>query len=326
MSGHCGYIFKEMGASVRLTTMESFAIPPQALLYWRRAIKSRWLIPGLNLLLVLWLAWLLAQISWAFFSGNDAADDAGAVPAVTAISRDQQRHNERQIADWHLFGTESRAQPVKQEAAPVDAPDTSLKLTLSGVFASSDDNEARAIIGDQRGKEDSYAPGDSLPGGVKLSAIHADRVILLRNGLYETLRLPRDKRRGGAVQSISHRQARPVTGSAGGSGVKRNAALQRYRSEIKSNPNSFMEYVRATPARENGQFIGFRLQAGRKAGALAELGLQPGDVVTSINGVMIDNPAKGMEAMRALGKGQNVNVTLLRGGEDVSMNFSLPAQ
>jgi general secretion pathway protein C len=317
-----------MGASVRLTTMESFAIPPQALLYWRRAIKSRWLIPGLNVLLVLWLAWLLAQISWAFFSGGDGSADTDAVPAVSAISRDQQRHSDRQIADWHLFGAESRAQPVKQEAAPVDAPDTRLRLTLSGVFASSDDNEARAIIGDERGKEDSYAPGDSLPGGVKLSAIHADRVILQRNGLYETLRLPRDLGRGrSATPSISHRQSRSVSGSGdASSGVNRNAALQRYRSEIKSNPNSFMEYVRASPARQNGQFIGFRLQPGRKAGALAELGLQPGDVVTSINGVMIDNPAKGMEAMRALGKGQNVNVTLLRGGEDVSMNFSLPAQ
>ncbi len=303
--------------------MESYAIPPQALQYCRRVIKSRWLIPGLNLLLILWLAWQLAQFSWAFFTGGNETADAGQGVAVTAVKQEQQRHNERQIAAWHLFGTQSKQQPVVKQAAPVDAPDTRLKLTLSGVFASDDDKEARAIIGDQRGKEDTYAPGDSLPGGVKLSEIHTDRVILLRNGLYETLRLPRDQRRGGRAQTISHRRSRSVTGSS--SPIDRNAALQRYRNEIKTNPSSFMEYVRATPARENGQFIGFRLQAGRKRGALNELGLQPGDVVTSINGIIIDNPAKGMEAMRALGDGQNVAVTLLRGGEEVSMNFSLPA-
>lgn len=311
-----------MGATVRLTTMASFAIPPQALTYWRRAIKSRWLIPGLNLLLILWLAWQLAQFSWAFFSGAGETTGDAADIAVTAVKREQQRHNERQIAAWHLFGTQSTPQPEVKQVAPVDAPDTRLRLTLSGVFASADDKEARAIIGDERGKEDTYAPGDSLPGGVKLSAIHADRVILLRNGQYETLRLPRDLRRGGRVKPLSHRQARPVRG---GAVVDRNAALQRYRREVKANPSSLMDYVRATPARENGRFIGFRLQAGRKAGALNELGLQPGDIVTRINGVDIDNPAKGMEAMRALGDGQTVAVTLLRSGQEVSMNFSLPA-
>lgn len=304
--------------------MASFAIPPQALQYWRRATKSPWLIPGLNLLLVLWLAWQLAQFSWAFFSGGDDIAEDEATVQVSTVKPEQQRHNERQIAAWHLFGAPSQKQPVVQEAAPVDAPDTRLRLTLSGVFASEDDKEARAIIGDQRGKQDSYSAGDSLPGGVKLSAIHPDRVILQRDGRYETLRLPRNQRRGGAVKPLSHRQARRVnTGS--GPAFDRNAALQRYRREIKANPSSLMEYVRATPARENGQFIGFRLQPGRKAGALRELGLEPGDVVTSINGVIIDNPAKGMEAMRALGAGQNVAVTLLRRGEEVSMNFSLPA-
>lgn len=301
--------------------MASFVLPPQALQYWRRAARSRWLIPGLNLLLVLWLAWQLAQLSWAFISGDTQQAGRADVPVVETVKRNEQRHNERQIANWHLFGTATQTQPVRQPA-PVDAPDTRLRLTLSGIFASEDESEARAIIGDERGKEQSYAIGDSLPGNVKLSAIHSDRVILERNGRYETLRLPRD-RKGGGVPAVSHRNARPV--ARNNSAVDRNAALQRYKSEIKKNPSSFMNYVRATPARENGQFIGFRLQAGRQRGVLNELGLQPGDIVTGINGIAIDNPAKGMEAMRALGEGQNVNVTLLRGGEEVSMNFTLPA-
>jgi general secretion pathway protein C len=71
--------------------------------------------------------------------------------------------------------------------------------------------------------------------------------------------------------------------------------------------------------------VGFRLQAGPQRGALKELGLQPGDVVTAINGVQIDSPAKGMKAMQALGEGDSVNVTLLRGGQETSLSLTLPS-
>jgi general secretion pathway protein C len=86
-----------------------------------------------------------------------------------------------------------------------------------------------------------------------------------------------------------------------------------------------MNYVKATPERKDGKFIGFRLQAGKDPAAMKELGLMPGDVVMSINGVQIDSPAKGMKAMQALGEGDSVNVTLLRGGQETSMSLTLPS-
>jgi len=291
---------------------------------WKQASKSRWLIPLVNVLLVLWLAWLLATITWSFFAGEDEDVDAADSAVVAPVKRAQQGLDERQIAGWHLFGSTTQ-QPVEVKPAPVDAPDTRLNLTLSGVFASPDKQEARAIIGDPRGREQSYKVGDSLPGGVKLSEIHEDRVILQRNGGYETLRLPRDQNNNAAARTVSHQQSRRVNARPGNRAVNPNAALQRYRNEIKNNPRSLMNYVRATPARENGQFIGFRLQAGRKPGVLQELGLQPGDVVTNINGVAIDNPARGIQAMRQMSDGQTINVTLLRGGQEVTMDFTLPA-
>jgi len=40
--------------------------------------------------------------------------------------------------------------------------------------------------------------------------------------------------------------------------------------------------------------------------------------------VQIDSPSSGMKAMRALGEGDSVNVTLLRGGQETSLSLSLP--
>lgn len=271
-----------------------------------------------NILLVIWLAWLLAQLTWVLLpdSGPGEAQPVDVTPVP--VARQQPRIDERQIASWHLFGEAVKEQPVKKTT--VDAPETRLKLTLRGVFASDDSKSAsmRAIVGDPRGKEESYAPGDPLPGGAKLSEIYPDRIILERGGRFETLRLPKKTMNTGSAAPGSSSRARTATsGNA--------AAFSRYRSEIKRNPSSLMNYIRTTPERKDGKFIGFRLQAGKDPGAMKELGLVPGDIVTSINEVQIDSPAKGMKAMQALGEGDSVNVVLLRDGKETSMSLTLPS-
>jgi general secretion pathway protein C len=155
-----------------------------------------------------------------------------------------------------------------------------------------------------------------------LSEIYADRIILERGSGFETLRLPREEGVSTGPRSFSHRNATQLNSSTSSSRVE---AFTRYRNEIKQNPASFLNYVRATPAKQNGKFIGFTLQEGPQAGAFEELGLSPGDIVTSINGVAIESPADGMKAMQALGNGDSIDVTLLRGGQEVSLNLTLPS-
>lgn len=296
--------------------MVSLAFSQTALLSWLRPERSAQFARLINLLLVVWLAWLLAGLSWLLFPEPENAPLAqprsgGAAP----IERRQPVIDEQQIASWHIFG-EAGADKAEVQPTTVDAPDTSLKLTLRGVFASEDPNEARAIIGDPRGEEKHYKVGDPLPGNARLTEIHPDRIILERNGSYETLRLPRDLT---TAQGGGARGAQPVASA------DRASAFNRYRNEVRQNPSSFLNYVRATPARDNGRFIGFRLQPGRERGALKDLGLKPGDIVTSINGVVIDSPAKGMQAMQALGNGDRVSVTLLRNGQETALNLVLPS-
>ena len=299
--------------------MVSLALPQSALLNRIRQVQTGQLARLVNSLLVIWLAWLLAEMSWMLLPDTRTGEPQSVAVEPEQLTRQAPRIDERQIASWHLFGEAGKDKPVKKTA--VDAPETRLKLTLRGVFASDDSSSAsgaRAIIGDPKGKEDSYAPGDPLPGGATLSEIYPDRIILERNGRFETLRLPKKTMNTGSVRLNSRSTARST--SSGNA-----AAFSKYRSEIKKNPASLMNYVRATPERKDGKFIGFRLQAGKEPGAMKELGLKPGDVVTSINGVQIDSPAKGMKAMQALGEGDSVNVTLLRGGQETSMSLTLPS-
>ncbi len=299
--------------------MVSLALPQNAFQNLLRVGQTPIFIKLINGLLVVWLAWQMAGLSWSILPSSPREESAVVEPDPQPVQRKQALVNEKQLADWHLFG-EVGQQAVTKKATPLSAPETQLRLTLKGVFASDEEGVGRAIIGDPKGKEESYSVGDPLPGGARLSEIYVDRIILERNGRFETLKLPKE-RSASTPQSVSHRTATRV----GGNNRERATAFNKYRSEIKRNPSSFLNYVRATPARQGGKFIGFRLQAGEKRGALKDLGLSPGDIVTSINGVQIDAPAKGMKAMQALGEGDSVSVTLLRGGQELSLNLTLPA-
>ena len=303
--------------------MVSLAISQSTLQSWLVPERIGRLAKLTNILLVLWLAWLLAELSWLLIPGAEQTAEVPVELVPQSVTPQQPRVDERQIASWHLFGVAGADKPVAKPKK-LDAPETRLKLTLRGVFASDEHASGRAIVGDPKGKEESYAVGDPLPGGVKLSEIYPDRIILERNGRFETLRLPRELA-ASSPATVSHKSATRIklTGSADSTG--RAAAFQKYRNEIKQNPSAFLNYVRATPYRQKGKFVGFRLQPGTQRGAMNELGLQSGDIVTAINGVQIDSPAKGMKAMQALGEGDTVDVRLLRGGQETSMSLTLPS-
>ena len=117
----------------------------------------------------------------------------------------------QQIAAWHLFGDPAE-QPQVQAPPEEEIPETKLNLVLRGVMAVEDEGRAQAIIAKPGGDEQHYGVGDSLPGGAVLKEIKPASVILLRNGQFETLSLPKEQvevqrsaaapgRRGGAPSS-----------------------------------------------------------------------------------------------------------------------------
>ncbi len=209
-----------------------------------------------------------------------------------------------------LFG-----EPVATAATSIeDAPDTKLDLSLIGVFATGD-SSALAIIASGRRPEALYAVGDDLPGGATLRAIYADRVILERNGDLETLRLPQESLGGLTTTEDPTGIARTDT-SLG-------SQLQAYRREAMRNPARMAEYVEAQPVEQGGRFLGYRLILKKDVPVFNELGLSPGDIITEVNGIALDQPDAGIRALRQLATARELNLTVLRNGrtETVQANF-----
>jgi general secretion pathway protein C len=278
--------------------------------------NTRWLIRGVNLLLVLWIASLLASLTWGLVTpqGNSQLEniEVTASPAVA----DPNAQLMRQLPSWHLMGVVTRKQAPVVTSTPVDAPDTRLKLVLRGVFASEESGKAQAIIADPKGKEEHYAVGDRLPGNAELSEVYPDRVILQRNGRYETLRLIPDSRS----------KARPVTRSHVQTlGKKHEQRINEIRQKIKQSPNTLIDAVRPRPFMgEGGAMAGYTLMPGRDPALFRELGLRPGDVVVQINGIRLDSKENGMQALKSIQSGDQASMTLLRGGQKQVVNLRMP--
>jgi general secretion pathway protein C len=286
-----------------------------------RLMQSDWTrhaIRILNLLLIVWIAWLLATMTWSLLTKPEPVGTA--LPEAVPITpqANLQENLVRQLPNWHLFGEVApEAAPVKA-IVPADAPDTRLKLSLHGTFSSHDAELARAIIADERGDEEMYAVGDILPGNAELSEIQTDKVILLRGGRYEVLRLPRDTLTGDAGSAtISAADAMQVNTTS--------ERLQSLRQTLRQNPKSLFGLVRTIPKKDDqGKMIGYILQPGREPELFQQMGLKPGDVVTRINDINLDNLASGMQALRSVQSGDTVSMTVLRGTEQEDLSFRLP--
>jgi general secretion pathway protein C len=206
------------------------------------------------------------------------------------------------LTSSHLFG-EVAAQRSPVAEAVIDAPETTLTLVLTGttsLVGMEHDPLSSAIIASNRGEDRRYPVGQTIQDadGATVHAVYSDRVLLNRNGHIETLRLPE-------LAASSSRMAIPSPVSQG---------VQPLRDAISENAARLTDVVRLAAHVQEGQLIGFRVTPGRDRAAFEALGLKPGDVVTDINGTVLDDPSRGFQIFQALGESAQANVTVLRDG------------
>jgi len=86
-----------------------------------------------------------------------------------------------------------------------------------------------------------------------------------------------------------------------------------------------MDLVRAEPVRDRatGKLKGYRIRPGRDRQLLSRFGLRSGDVVTSINGIPMDNPLKALELMRDVSSLSQISLEVERNGAPQSFSFQI---
>jgi general secretion pathway protein C len=273
-------------------------------------------------------AWLLAHLVWQFLprgdAGAGAAVPSGAVPAAAPA---------RPIASWHLFG---QAPPRPGAAGAGTA--TTLSLILRGTVADADAKAGVAVVADMNGGERAYRVGQELAPGARLAGVYPDRIVVERGGVQETLRLARDRnlapadvvRATPATASSRAPASRPAAAAAPTAPAQKAAQAdapkdwQQTVARLRQNPDELMRRVPVVPVLDGTRLTGVRLAEGGDGALIGRIGLRPGDVVTSVNGMPVDSLARGREIMTSLAGAQSARVTVLRDGKPTDLTIGLP--
>ena len=283
-----------------------------------------WAIRAANLLLIALCAITAAQLFWVFWPV--AAEIHAPVAPGNNQSNTVKTVNMSALYSSHLFGRADITKADTPKEAPVDAPETRLNLTLTGIMAASGEDQSRALIKDGSGKQRPYGIGDDIPGGAKLTAIHSDRVILERGGRYETLRMEKKESRGASNSRSSRTNRRttaPLPGQAPTLTAETAAKVNDARQKILQDPTKASQYIRVQPVYNQGQLKGYRVYPGKDRQLFKDVGLRAGELLTSVNGVQLDDPTKALQMLTDLSQASEVNITLERAGQSRSVNINL---
>ena len=222
----------------------------------------------------------------------------------------------------HLFGKKVKSSNVSTRATNEPLPETKLDLTLRGIYYSSHPTDSFAMIVRANNQQVQCNPnnmlckiGEFVQPGVKLEAIYQDYIVLLRNGRHESLALVGGT---GANHLIQH-EITPQKNNQ----LAPEVLLANYQQQLKTNPESLFSLAKITPASENGQFIGYQIDAGRDPDLLEKFRLQPNDIITNVNGVALDSPLKGISVVQQLASAKQISLTIQRYGQPVSLSFNL---
>ena len=266
-----------------------------------------------SLLLVIACAHAMAKISWMFLPEGETSTQQRATTRTPVVNRTNQDQAIRQVGDDHRAEQAGACRGAKLEYAS----SVHLNLVLRGVIAADPMTLSHAIIArGKNGKEEVFAIGDKMPGGVTIEEVHPDHVILNRGGQLETLQLLKDEDLG-TIQSSRNSSGFPASGTA-------EQQLVSIRQEILQNPTSFGDYALPVVVKQNGKQLGYRLQPQQKGNELMqEVGLEANDVITEINGIKLDNPQNGIGALRQLSTANSVSITVMRNGNEVPLNIQL---
>lgn len=291
-----------------LTSLPESWLRSGAALYGRYGARLPALAAALFAIL---LGSALADLVWTLVPVPEAARWAPP-PASPVAPRASAAAETSPAATAGLFGQYQA--PASSDAALLAAPDTALNLTLLGLLADDREQYSRALIA-QGTEEGSYAVGDDVGRGVTLQAIFPDRVILSRNGRLETLRLERDKPGAGGDGTPAPLAQAEVPGTP--------PQLAQIRDEVLKDPAKAPEYIRVQPANVGGQLKGYRVYPGKDRSAFSAAGLRPGDLVTSVNGVQLDDPARALQLLGDLSQAGQLNLVVERGGQSQNISINL---
>jgi type II secretion system protein C len=315
---------------------------------------SQWHMTALNFLLIAGIAYFSAR------SVNDIIArrlvTAPAPPAAAAAPH-AAGHHPRAYYDVIVKRDIFNEAPQEDNGPPV-ATTVDLHLKLLGTSLATREKPF-AIIEDQTGSQALYRLGDQIPGAGKLVSVEKNRAIVEHGAQRVALDIPASdiptSSPAAAVPHIGNPRATPegiaafdpariqalrkrieergaAKNSDGGDDVDldvEETSPNHYslkRDELRNAMNhtaQLMTQIKATPNIQNGKPNGLSISEVEPGSVFEDLGFQDGDLLTSIDGRPIVNPAEAVGLMSALPTRPSVELQVTRDGHPVTLHYDI---
>ena len=281
-----------------------------------------------------WLPRLLILVQWMFGlaiayviantglilmgeSGSESNSSAKASQVVNSTQSMPPAPSLNSLIQRDLFGQSDSIGPASASAPTTP---TRLPLNLRAVFVSTDPGQSTAIISQRNNSGKLYSPGDMLPGSAKLASIEATRVILSRAGTREELAFKSDFKAKKGIQAATIAPQQAAQTSPAAPANPQSNALQQINAQLAQDPDETLEKMGVSRRSEGG----YRIGSTANQPFLAQSGLQPGDVVLSINGRPLGDINVDRLALTNLANAGSVSVELLRNGQTLTIKTRIP--
>lgn len=234
--------------------------------------------------------------------------------------------------------------PAPEVSAPVEKEDLNIKLL--GTSHLTGNVHDFAIIEDQSGNQQLYRLGETIPNIGRLVQIGKSRAIIDRNGRRVAIEIDKNalgqsgdddagagplshvRPHGPRSPFIRNPMIRPGRPAARANGVHQ-LGPNKYaveRATIDSNMQHMSQLVtevRALPVMQNGTANGFRLSEIEPGSLFQQIGLQDGDVLTSISGQQLTDPARTLQMLSTLQNRSDITLVLLRHGTPMRLSYTI---
>lgn len=245
-----------------------------------------------------------ALLTWQLLSITEQSSTW--IPVASTQQKTTNALNLNAIKKLQLFGKKQQDTVSAAVVETIDAPKTRLRLTLTGLVASSEPSRALAII-ENAGRQDTYAIDESIGNTrARLKRVLTDRVLIEYQGKLETLMLD------GEMFTKTTSTTRPVKHD---SKQSKNTDLSQLHAELLANPASITDYVRISPVRRNNELVGYRVNPGRKPALFKDVGLLPNDLAVSLNGIDLTNQSEAYGALKQLKEANDIELTVERNNQ-----------
>jgi type II secretion system protein C len=292
-------------------------------------------IMALNFLLVAVLAYFAAVSVNDVIALRLAPSQAALPRAISRIDDatpiNRPRNAYQEIVKRDIFNLEPAPQEHKEVVEQID-----LHLVLLGVSTSSN-GKPFAIIENGVGQQGVYKVGDVIPAGAgKLIEVDADRAVIDHNGKRVAINLPKEDMPGPVVSAkpievpaeVDSADEADATDEAFDPNVE-DLGDNHYKipkdtlNHSMSNLSQLFTQIRAVPNVQNGKTNGFSLSEIEPGSVFDEMGLEEGDVIRSVNGQSITDPAQAMGMMSALSNQSRIVVQVFRDGKPTTLIYQI---